>query len=256
MPRRISPLQIEDQGAGAPLVLLHGMASDRHTWDAATPVLAQRHRVIRYDLRGFGQSPHPQQSYSHTDDLAQLLDECGVGACDLLSVSWGGSIALHFALEHPKRVHRLIVESPSMRGWDWSDAWRARAEAIDAAARNEGVAAARALWLRHPMFDTLRMHAEAFSAFAAGLEHYSGRHWLGDDPHAPLIRPDLERLHELEIPTLLITGQHDLEDIRLIAEAIAAIAPNVSRVDVPHAGHLVHLERPEAFLAAVTAFLR
>ena len=254
MRSRKSGFVVEEQGAGAPLILLHGMASDHHTWDAIAPTLAQTRRVIRYDLRGFGQSPHPTQSYSHTDDLLQLMDERGIACADLLGVSWGASIALHFALEHPERVNTLILESPSMRGWDWSDDWRARAEAIEHAARTDSIDAARALWLRHPMFDTLPAHAR--TELAAAVARYSGRHWLGDDPHAPLAAPDLERLPDLQAPTLLITGERDLEDIRLIAEAIAAMAPNVTRVDIPDAGHLVHQERPDAVLTAVTSFLR
>ena len=182
------------------------------------------------------------------------MDQIGIASCDLLGVSWGGSIALNFALDHPIRVKRLILESPSIRGWDWSDDWRARAAAIETTAQNQGVSAARALWLGHPMFDTLRTHPGAFAAFAASVARYSGRHWLGDDPHAPLERPDLERLAELAAPTLLITGARDLDDIRLIAEAIAAIAPNVTRVDID-AGHLVHAERPDIFVRAAGDFL-
>jgi 3-oxoadipate enol-lactonase len=83
------PLIIEEQGAGAPLILLHGMASDRRTWDGVAPLLARGRRVIRYDLRGFGQSPHPNECYSHTDDLRLLLEALGLQAWDLAGVSWG-----------------------------------------------------------------------------------------------------------------------------------------------------------------------
>lgn len=255
MGRWALPLMVEEQGAGAPLILVHGMASDRRTWDGVAPLLARGRRLIRCDLRGFGQSPHPQGIYSHTDDLRLLLDELGLEACDLVGGSWGGSVALHFALQHPTRVKRLVLESPSMRGWDWSDGWRARAREIEFTAQSQGVEAARALWLRHPMFDTLLPHTHEFEAFAASVLRYSGRHWLGDDPHSPPIQPDVERLHELETPTLLITGAQDVEDILLIAEAITDIAPKVTRINVPDAGHLVHLERPAVFVSAVEAFL-
>jgi hypothetical protein len=122
-----------------------------------------------------------------------------------------------------------MLESPSMRGWDRSEAWRARARAMESAAQSHGVEAARALWLRDPMFDTLRPNRLAFAAFAASALRYSGRHWLGDDPQAPPRLPDVERLHELQTPTLLVTGARDVEDIHLIAQAIADIAPRVMR---------------------------
>lgn len=250
------PLVVEQQGAGGPLILLHGMASDRREWNGVAPVFAQAHRLIRYDLRGFGQSPHPQKLYSHAEDLRLLMDGLGVESCDLLGVSWGGSVALHFTLEHPTRVKRLVLESPSIRGWDWSDNWRARAKEIESIAQSQGVEAARAQWLRQPMFDTLRSHPQEYEAYATSVCQYSGRHWLADDPHAPPNQPDVERLQALDTPTLLITGGQDVADIRLIADAIAAIAPKVTRIDVPDAGHLVHLERPALFVSTVEAFLQ
>lgn len=251
-------LFMEDSGKSAgvspPLILLHGMADDLHSWDEVLPGLSEGRRVIRYDLRGFGRSPHPTETYSHTDDLLQLMDGIELERADLLGVSFGGSIALHFALEHPARVRRLVLESPSMRGWDWSDDWRNLASAIEAAAQTQGVEAAKALWLRHPMFDALRAYQAAFAKMSVGLARYSGLHWLGADRHLPLPAPDIERLEQLQTPTLLISGERDVEDMRLIADAIAALSPSVQRVDFS-AGHLVHLEQPEAFVKTVDAFL-
>lgn len=248
------PLSFEDQGVGAPLILVHGMASDRHAWDDIAPALAKARRVISYDLRGFGASLGDVETpYSHGGDLLALMDHLGIARADLLGVSMGGSIALHFALDQSARVRRVILESPSLKGWDWSDGWRALEAEIERAARNEGVDAARALWLRHPLFATLP--PQAATRLSAEVARYSGRHWLIADQHAPLLAPDIERLDQLAAPTLLITGAHDLPDMRLIAEALAAMAPNIMRLNVEDAGHLVHLERTEVFLSAVARFL-
>lgn len=248
------PLSFEDQGAGAPLILVHGMAGDRRTWDGVFDALALRCRVIRYDLRGFGQSHDtPHTPYSHTGDLLALMDHLNLDASDVLGVSMGGSIALNFALEHPERMRRLILVSPSLKGWDWSDAWRALEAEIERVAREQGVDAARAAWLRHPLFETLPKDARA--SLAAEVANYSGRHWLRADLHTPLLRADIERLDQLSAPTLLITGARDMPDMRLIADALTAIAPDIKRMDVSDAGHLVHRERASAFLAAVERFL-
>jgi pimeloyl-ACP methyl ester carboxylesterase len=249
------PLIVEERGEGPPLVLIHGFAGDRHTWDGAFPALAKTHRVIRYDLRGFGASPAAVSAYEHTDDLMRLLDERGVETCDLVGVSWGGSQALHFALENPRRVKRLVLESPGLLGWDWSPEWRALWSEVETAAKQEGADAARDLWLSHPMFITLRAHPEAFDAFVKSTARYTCRHWLTEDPHEALARPDVEQLTELEAATLLITGAQDMGDYRLIAAAIETMAEHVTRVDVAGAGHLVHLEQPGRFLAEVERFL-
>src|SRR3546814_21057922 len=74
----------------------------------------------------------------------------GVVCCDLLGVSLGGAIALNFALDHPRRVRRLVLVSPGITAWDWSDEWRTLWAAITDAARSVGVARARELWWEPP----------------------------------------------------------------------------------------------------------
>lgn len=255
MSKNTPPLAFDECGVGPPLVLVHGMASDRRTWDGVWTDLAARRRVIRYDLRGFGQSSLDiDQPYSHTDDLVALMDHLDIDAADLLGASMGGSIALHFALERPARVNRLVLESTSLKGWDWSDEWRALEAVIKDAARARGLGAARKLWLDHPLFRTLG--PETRKMLASEVAQYSCRHWLDDDRHAPLLNADLDRLDELSIPTLLITGALDLTDIHLIAEAIHAMTPSTTRIDVENAGHLVHLENQAKFLAAIEQFLQ
>lgn len=251
----ISSLVVEDQGEGAPLVLLHGFAGDRHTWDGVFASLAKSRRVIRYDLRGFGASPPASEPYDHADDLLALLSGRGIDACDLMGVSMGAAHALHFALENPRRVNRLVLASPAILGWDWSPRWRALWAELQRAAKEEGAITARTLWLKHPMFASLTAHKEAFAAFSKTASRYTCRHWLGEDRHTPLERPDLEQLADLDAPTLLLSGAQDMEDFRLIAEAIAQMAPNVTRVDIKDAGHMAHLERPQRFLKEVSAFL-
>src|SRR3546814_7968339 len=101
-------------------------------------------RSIRYDLRGSGQSvASDDKPFRHASDLHALLDAMGVECCDLLGVSLGGAIALNFALDHPRRVRRLVLVSPGITAWDWSDEWRTLWAAITDAARSVGVARAR-----------------------------------------------------------------------------------------------------------------
>lgn len=254
MSARPFPLTFEECGAGAPLVLVHGMASDRHCWDGVWLELAVSRRVIRYDLRGFGESSGSvDEPYSHGADLLALLDHLGIAHADVLGVSMGGSIALHFALDHPARVNRLMLVSPSMKGWDWSDEWRALEAKIEQTAREGGVVAARVAWLDHPLFATLS--ADQRRALAAEVARYSGRHWLGPDAHILPLAPDIERLDQVNAPTLLITGGRDVLDLRLIAETMVAMIRDIRRVDVAEAGHLIHSEAPARFLAEVDAFL-
>src|SRR3546814_19746876 len=109
--------------------------------------------TIRYDLRGSGQSvASDDKPFRHASDLNALLDAMGVECCDLLGVSLGGAIALNFAPDHPRRVRRLVLVSPGITAWAWSDAWRTLWAAITAAARIAGVGRAGGQWGGHPGF--------------------------------------------------------------------------------------------------------
>jgi len=102
-----------DEGAGTPIVLLHGTGASLHTWDAWTDVLGASHRVIRLDLPGFGLTgPHPRGDY-RIDAYVELVDHflarIGVGRFALAGNSLGGQIAWRFAVLHPDEVSALVL---------------------------------------------------------------------------------------------------------------------------------------------------
>jgi 3-oxoadipate enol-lactonase len=244
----------QPQHAGAPIVLLHGFGEDRHSWDPLAGELSHQRRVVRYDLRGFGESTeYGQARFRHSRDLLVLLNTLGISHCDLVGVSMGGGIALNFALDFAERVRRLILISPALVGWQWSEAWRSRWVRIRDAAAGGDIALARELWWNHPVFSTTRAHQAASAVVRASISRYSGKQWLRDNEERLL--PDLERLDQLRVPTLLITGQQDVEDFRTVAGLIEGTARDVARIDLEGAGHLPQLEYPAKVLEHIKAFL-
>jgi pimeloyl-ACP methyl ester carboxylesterase len=248
-------LVVETQGEGWPVVLVHGFSGDRHLWDRTWDELARRRRVVRYDLRGHGESLQLERTpFRHAQDLAAVLDALGLEACDLVGVSMGGGIALNFTLDHPQRVRRLALVSPGIVAWEWSEDWRAAQRSIVEAAKGGDIAVARELWWMHPLFATTRDVPAAAAALRASILASSGAVWAQGDAEEPMM-PDLERLGALGVPTLLLTGSADLPDFRLISDIVAGAAPDVRRIDYQGAGHMLNLERPDAFLADIEAFL-
>jgi pimeloyl-ACP methyl ester carboxylesterase len=244
---------VDVQGAQPRVVLVHGLGDDLHTWDGIWPVIGTYFSAMRYDLRGFGQSSLlGEAAYSHADDLLAILNAMGIEQCDLVGVSMGGSIALNFTLDHPERVRNLVLISPGMVAWEWSDAWLNLWQPIVAHARHGEMDAARRLWWEHPLFSTTRSSA-AGPALHAAIMRYSGQQWIHD--HHKLMLPDVDRLHQLATRTLLLSGGKDLQDFRLIADLIEASASNLRRIDHPALGHLVHLEDPQACAREIVMFL-
>ena len=92
--------------------MLHGFASALDTWDGVVPRLAQRHRVVALDLKGFGWTDRPEGDYSPAAQarlVLALLDERGIDRFALVGHSWGASVALAVALAAPERVTRLAL---------------------------------------------------------------------------------------------------------------------------------------------------
>lgn len=242
------------RGTAPGIVFLHGFSGDLHTWDSVWSLLDPHLEALRYDLRGFGLSCAAESGpFSHADDLGQLLDALGRDAVDLVGVSMGGAVALNFALDYPERVRRLVLISPALVAWEWSADWLALWRPIVERARAGDMDGARALWWQHPLFATTRASPGA-AALAQSIQRYAGAQWVHDAQRPAL--PDLDRIQQLQSPTLLLTGAADMPDFRLIADLLAAGAPTVSRIDCPGLGHLLHLEAPGACARSIQHFVK
>ena len=99
----------EHAGRGPVIVLIHAGLWDRRIWDAQMEPFAESHRVVRYDLRGFGRSSPLEQPFSAREDLAELLGALGIDQAALVGCSIGGGLAVDFAIEFPGSVSALVA---------------------------------------------------------------------------------------------------------------------------------------------------
>lgn len=249
-------LYYEVAGTGDPLVLIHGFTLDTRMWDEQFAPFAERHRVIRYDVRGFGQSaPFGDAPYTHPDDLAALLHYLGIPRAAILGLSMGGGIATDFALAYPDMTTALIPVDAMIGGHRMSATWVEQVGPVWQTARSVGVNAGKALWLALPLFAPAHEQPAVSIRLSAMVAGYSGAHWLGGDPQRESDPPAIKRLSEIRAPTIVLIGTRDIPDFHIMADTIVQHVSGASKIVLPGVGHMANMEAPERFNTAVLGFL-
>ena len=176
----------EEAGQGPPVVLIHGHTLDLRLWDAQVPLLVDAgYRVVRYDVRGHGQSEAPVTGYTYQNyslDLRDLLDRLKIDTpVHLVALSMGGGIALQFALDHPQRIASLVLVDSTVPGFDYSPEYADAVEELVRVARSEGPRTALdQVWLTHPLFDGVRRFPDRFDFLKSIVLAYPARDYLDD----------------------------------------------------------------------------
>lgn len=250
-------LVYEAAGEGPPVVFLHGFTLDGRIWDEQMPAFAERHRAVRYDLRGFGASAPfvAGEPYTHADDLRTLLTHLGIKRAAIVGLSMGGWVAVEFALTYPESVSALVLVDAALRGYPWSPSGAATIDAIYRLGRAGKLDEAIAGWLAAPLFACSHRAPAASARLAEIVMAYPCGHLLQDDPHRPLDPPARDRLGEIADPTLVVVGEEDIPDMHAIAALLAADIPAARKVALPRAGHMANMDAPEAFNRVVLDFL-
>ena len=246
-------LSYDVAGAGPVLVLLHSTVCDRRMWDPQWPVLADAgFRVVRCDFRGYGATPVPQGPHDDAGDVLDLLDELGAGPVAVAGASHGGKVALEIAARWPQRVTALALLCAGMPGHEPTDALRGfgqrEGELLDAGDIAGAVELNVATWLGPQASEATRervrlMQRRAFEVQLAAPEEY--------EPAGVAVD-----LRAITAASLVVSGARDLPDFRLIAARLTALLPGARPVELPWAGHLPTLERPQELSAMLTDFFR
>ncbi|MFO0688908.1 MAG: alpha/beta hydrolase [Myxococcota bacterium] len=259
----------EIEGAAPPLVLLHGLTGHRADFLPLLPRLAERRpglRLLAPDLRGHGDSTHGGDEACFgferlVADLARFLDGCDAPRCHLLGHSFGGMVALRFALAHPTRLLSLLLAStaPFAPPTYTAEIFEKSGEI----ARTRGMACLQALIeQRARSAPPTRPSDRQAARWSASYWPHHRHRYRSMDPLAYRAlglamvgqRPVTDRLGELALPTTVLVGQDD-EDFLAGAEALARGIPAADFVRIADAGHHPHREAPDAWLDAVCALL-
>lgn len=242
----------EIAGQGPAILLLHGWTLDRRMWMPQFAALRGRYRLIAIDRRGFGQSSAPPGRDQEVEDIAAVADALGLKRFALAGMSQSGSTAIRFALTHPERIDRLVLQGISLAGVADRSSSRDHIPiaAFMAMAQQGRLDEMKDQWRRHPLMHTVNPAAAQIAE--AMLTDYEGRDLL-HRPAGP--SASLEDVGRLTVPVLAVTGEEDTVWRRDIVSAIGRAADHASAHLLPKAGHLCNICAAPLYNTLLDGFL-
>ena len=251
-------IHYEVAGAGHPLVLVHAGIADLRMWDDQFDTFAQHYRTLRYDMRGFGETPMVAGAFSHAADLVGLLHALDIERAHLLGCSKGGTTAIDVAVQHPALVAALIPVASNPSGYAFTADPPPLWDEIVAAFKRGDLERAAELEIQFWVDGLSRTPDQLDPAVRAKVREMdlialrNEAAALGSEQESP---PAIDRIAEITAPTLVING--DLDDAEMISasEQMAATIPNARHAVMPGTAHLPNMERPAEFNRLVLDFL-
>lgn len=249
-----------DEGDGPALLFLHSGIADARMWTPQVSAFAPRRRCVCPDLRGFGASGPRRAGTTDADDLAGLLDALGIDRVVVIGSSYGGQVAVEFALTYPSRIAGLVLAATlagmTEPGPKLRQIWKETDAALMTGELDRGVELELRAWVDGPrrrpdqvepgVRELLRVMNRKIWERAAAEEQPES-----DDPEFDLVG----RLAEIAVPALLIKGELDQPDVAASLRVLAERLPDAEPRKIAGVAHFPNLERPEEFNALTRAFL-
>ncbi|MFQ5995299.1 MAG: 3-oxoadipate enol-lactonase [Acidiferrobacterales bacterium] len=243
------------EGEGPVVTLSHSLACNFSMWDEQVDALKARYRVLRYDIRGHGDTSAPPAPYTLeglTDDLHALLTELGIERTHFVGLSMGGMIGQMFALAHPDMVQSLVLCDTTSR-WPKESApmWEQRINTVQEGGMEPMVEPTIERWFTEPFRQQRRDVTDRIRKMirATPLQGYIGC------CHAIPKIDTTDQLEAIQCPSLIIVGEQDPATPVEMARTIHDGIPSSGLEVLPSASHLSNVEQPAAFNRALTGFL-
>jgi 3-oxoadipate enol-lactonase len=241
-------------GSAPWLTLSHSLACDSSMWDPQIDLLSRSFKVLRFDTRGHGRSSAPPAPYTldqMAQDVYELLKTLGITQTHWMGLSMGGMIAQTIALNYPRLVASMVLaDSTSKRADNAAILWGERIKI----ARANGMQALVDSTLSRWFTESYRQgHPDSMARIGQGIASTPLEGYCGSC--AAIAEIDyLDRLHEINIPALVIVGDQDHGTPQYMSELMAAHLPQADLVVLKDAAHISNIEQTDAFNQALVAF--
>lgn len=258
-------LYYEETGSGDAIVFIHEFAGDYRSWEAQMRYFSRRYRCIAYNARGYPPSDVPGDpgAYSQDrarDDVKAVLDNLNIGKAHIIGLSMGGFAALHFGLHYPGRALSLVVAGCGYGAEkDQREQFQQEAEAAARLVDKSTADEFAAIYAEGPTrVQFQNKNPRAWREFRDMLAEHSlpgaANTLRGVQKNRPSLFDLEDRMKQLAVPTLIVTGDED-EPCLIPNVFMKRTIPSSALLVLPNAGHTINLEDPEAFNAAVADFL-
>lgn len=228
------------------ILLTHGYSATSQMWKGQIEPLTKKYRLLIWDMRGHGQTDSPENESLYGEeqtvaDMAALLDAVESERAIIGGLSLGGYMSMAFRLAHHERTRALLIidTGPGYKSDEAREGWNKNAMRTAERFEKEGL-------------DSLKSRsaemATSVHRSAAGLARAGRRMLTQRDSRV------INSLPSITQPAVVIVGAEDGPFLNA-ADYMAAKIPGARKVVIPHAGHAVNIDQPEAFNKAVLDFL-
>ncbi len=244
----------EIAGQGEPVILIHAYSVDSRMWNPQFAELAKHYKVIRYDLRGYGNTDRPieGQRYSHAQDLNKLMYFLGIQKAHIVGLSMGAAVAVDFLALYPQKVLSATIVSGGI--WNLSGPIDPNgAEFI----KKQGVEAYKKQWLERVLNICGPHKNEIQPQLQQMMNDWSAWQVLHSESFGQFNPPAAKQLKAKKpnVPVLVLIGKYDSEGSIRAGEAVLEILPTAHKQYLPDAGHFSNMETPAEFNKALLDFL-
>jgi pimeloyl-ACP methyl ester carboxylesterase len=261
-------------GSGPALLLLHGLACDRTTWDRVIPILAKKYTVIAPDLLGHGLSDKPRADYTlggYANGMRDLLTVLDIDKVTVVGHSFGGGVAMQFAYQYPERTQRVMLVSSGGLGAEvtpliklvQAPGWEGAMRVLTLPGiRHLETTALRALssYGAGPLRKYTRDLDEAASIVESWRDRrtrFAVRHLVRAviDWHGQIVTMSDRAYLTESMPMAVVWGRDDQVLPVRHSSNVAALAPDATVTVLPDSGHFPHRDHPEEFARLLDQFV-
>jgi len=255
-------LAAEDTGEGPVILLVHSAIVNRRSWDGVVPRLVEaRYRVIRYDMRGFGESTAEDVEFAAHEDLLAVLDHFRVDRAAIAGNSMGAVFSIDALLAAPERFVAFAWIGGGVGGWDKEPSspeedalFQAESDAEDAGDPDLAAELDTQIWVDGIGQPATRVDPAVRAAIKAMDRELlePGRVFGTRQRPDP---PAVDRLGTISVPTLVVIGDLDTVGTRTAADMVAEGVPGARIVHLPDVAHIVGMEAPDRLAALIVEHL-